>query len=242
MKTTTISDNLVQLTDHPILFPINVYLVREEDGYTLVDTGLSAAGKAIVAKVRAMPLPVVRIALTHAHGDHVGGLDTVHEAFPDAEVVISARDARLLAGDMRLDPDEAQGKLRGSFVKVKTPVTRLLNPGDRVGSLEVVAAPGHTPGQIAFLDTRDRTLIAGDALQTRGGVAVAGVARPTFPFVAMGTWDLATALESARRLRALNPSRLAIGHGIVQTDPIAMMDNAIAVAARKAGKAEERGH
>ena len=103
MRTTTISNNLVQLTDHPIVFPINAYLVREEDGYTLVDTGLSATGKALVEKLRAMPLPVVRIALTHAHGDHVGGLDRVHEVFPDAEVAISARDARALAGDLSLD-------------------------------------------------------------------------------------------------------------------------------------------
>jgi glyoxylase-like metal-dependent hydrolase (beta-lactamase superfamily II) len=234
MRTITISDNLVQLTDHPIMFPINAYLVREEDGYTLVDTGLSTTGKALAAKVRAMALPVVRIALTHAHGDHVGGLDRVHEAFPDAEVVISMRDARALAGDLSLDPDEPQAKLRGSFVTVKTQPTRLLSPGDRIGSLEVIAAPGHTPGQVAFLDTRDRTLIAGDAFQTRGGVAVAGVARPLFPFVAMGTWDLGTALESARRLRTLNPSRLAIGHGIVLASPTAAMDDAIAVAERKA--------
>ncbi len=233
MRTTTISDNLVQLTDHPILFPINAYLVREADGYTLVDTGLSATGKALVAKLLTMALPVARIALTHAHGDHVGGLDRVHAAFPDAEVAISARDARALAGDLRLDPQEPQAKLRGSYVTVKTQPTRLLVPGDRVGSLEVVAAPGHTPGQVAFLDTRDRTLIAGDALQTRGGVAVAGIARPFFPFVAMGTWHLPTALESARRLRALNPSRLAIGHGIVLTNPTAAMDDAIAVAERK---------
>jgi glyoxylase-like metal-dependent hydrolase (beta-lactamase superfamily II) len=240
MRTTTISDNLTQLTDHPILFPINAYLVREEDGFTLVDTGLSATGKALVAAIRAMAVPVARIALTHAHGDHVGGLDRVHEAFPDGEVVISARDARALAGDMSLNPDEPQGKLRGSYVTVKTQPTRVLNPGDRVGSLEVVAAPGHTPGQVAFLDTRDRTLIAGDAFQTRGGVAVAGVARPLFPFVAMGTWDRATALASARRLRALNPSRLAIGHGIVLTSPIAAMDDAIAVAERKAQRQDDR--
>jgi glyoxylase-like metal-dependent hydrolase (beta-lactamase superfamily II) len=233
MQTTTISDNLMQLTDHPIIFPINAYLVREEDGFTLVDTGLSATATALVAKVRAMNLPVVRIALTHAHGDHVGGLDRVHAAFPDADVAISARDARALAGDKSLDPDEPQVKLRGSYVTVKTQPTRVLNPGDRVGSLEVVAAPGHTPGQIAFLDTRDGTLIAGDAFQTRGGIAVAGVMRLLFPFVAMGTWHLETALESARRLRALNPSRLAIGHGIVLTDPIAAMDGAIADAERK---------
>jgi hypothetical protein len=45
----------------------------------------------------------------------------------------------------------------------------LLRPGDRVGSLEVVGAPGHTPGHVAFLDTRDRTLIAGDVFTTLGG-------------------------------------------------------------------------
>src|SRR4029077_16220187 len=80
------------------------------------------------------------------------------------------------------------------FAKVDWKPDRLLEPGDRVGSLEVIAAPGHTPGHIAFLDTRNRALIAGDALQTRGGLAVAGDTRPLFPFVALGTWDKTAAL------------------------------------------------
>jgi glyoxylase-like metal-dependent hydrolase (beta-lactamase superfamily II) len=37
-----------------------------------------------------------------------------------------------------------------------------LTGGDRVGSLEVVPSPGHSPGHVSFLDARDRTLIAGD--------------------------------------------------------------------------------
>lgn len=49
----------------------------------------------------------------------------------------------------------------------------------------MVAAPGHTPDQIAFFDERDRTLIAGDAFQTQGGTAVSGVMRKRFPFPAM---------------------------------------------------------
>ncbi len=40
-----------------------------------------------------------------------------------------------------------------------------------MGSLEVVPAPGHTPGQVALLDTRDRTLLCADAYSTLGGVA-----------------------------------------------------------------------
>jgi len=233
MKTTAFGDYLIQLTDHPIIFPINVYLVREPDGFTLVDTGLASTGPKILAAVRTLGLPIARITLTHAHGDHIGGLDVTHAAFPDAEVSLSARDARLFSGDMARDPDEPQAKLRGQFVKRTTQPTRLLHAGDRVGSLAVVAAPGHTPGQVAFLDTRDGTLIAGDAFQTRGGIAVAGVVRPLFPFVAMATWHTPTALETARRLQDLAPACLAVGHGPVLTDPRAAMDAAIMVAERK---------
>ena len=122
-------------------------------------------------------------------------------------------------------------KPRGSYQEVDVKPTRLLEPGDRVGSLEVVASPGHTPGHVSFLDTRDRTLIAGDAYQTLGGIAVSGKIRPLFPLVAMGTWHKPTALESARRLRALDPSRLAVGHGGVIESPAGAMDGAIADAA-----------
>lgn len=233
MRRTTFGDNLIQLTDHPIIFPINTYLVREEDGFTLVDTGLATTGPKIIAAVRTLGLPIARIALTHAHGDHVGGLDVVHAAFPAATVAISERDARPLAGDLSHDPDEPQAKLRGQFVKRETQPTCTFHTGDRLGSLAVIAAPGHTPGQVAFLDTRDGTLIAADAFQTRGGIAVSGIVRPLFPFVAMGTWHMPTALETARRLRDLNPARLAVGHGPVLTDPITAMDAAIAVAERK---------
>ena len=135
---------------------------------------------------------------------------------------------------MSLDPGEAEAKLRGSFPDVSTTPDRELVAGDRVGSLEVVAAPGHTPGHVALLDTRDRTLIAGDAFQTLGGVAVCGVLRPAFPLPAMATWHLPTALASARALRALDPGRLAVGHGRVLVDPGDEMDAAIATAEKKA--------
>ena len=175
----------------------------------------------------------MRIALTHAHGDHVGGLDALAEQLPAVEVAISTRDARLLAKDKTTDPGEPpEAKLRGSYPGTKTRPTRTLSPGDRVGSLEVVAAPGHTPGHVAFLDTRDRTLIAGDAFSTLGGVATTAKPNPRFPLPAFATWHRPTALESARTLRALDPSRLAVGHGKIVDAPGAAMDAAIAKAAR----------
>ena len=94
-----------------------------------------------------------------------------------------------LAGDRSLDPGEPKSKLRGSFPKEPpaTPTATFV-PGDRIGSLEVVAAPGHTPGQVAFLDTRDRTLLCGDAYSTIGGVATTAVAEMIR--VAFDEWNL----------------------------------------------------
>jgi glyoxylase-like metal-dependent hydrolase (beta-lactamase superfamily II) len=105
----------------------------------------------------------------------------------------------------------------------------------------VVSAPGHTPGHIALFDPRDGALIAGDAFQTRGGVAVSGTMRPLFPFPAMATWHRPTALASARRLRALEPIRLAVGHGEVLERPLAAIDRAIDVAARAMGEVQPHG-
>jgi glyoxylase-like metal-dependent hydrolase (beta-lactamase superfamily II) len=104
----------------------------------------------------------------------------------------------------------------------------------------VVASPGHTPGHVAYLDTRDGTLIAGDAFKTAGGLAVSGIVRPLFPFPAMGTWDKSTSLRSARSLRTAQPSRLAVGHGAVLEAPGAAMDRAIATAERKWADVEAR--
>jgi glyoxylase-like metal-dependent hydrolase (beta-lactamase superfamily II) len=225
MKIVRHSPNLLRLTR---LGAVNAFLVIEDDGLTLVDTTLPRGQDAILAAARELDRPIARIALTHAHGDHVGSLDALAAALPNATVAISARDARFLAGDKSLDPDEPQSKLSGDYKQVETRPGVLLAPGDRVGSLEVVAAPGHTPGHIAFLDTRDRTLIAGDAYSTLGGVATTAKINPRFPLPAFATWDKPTALRTARELRGLDPARLAVGHGNVVERPGAAMDAAIA--------------
>ena len=207
---------------------VNAYLVAEDDGLTLVDTMLPRSEKQILAAADRLGAPIVRIALTHAHGDHIGSLDALAAALPDAEVLISGRDARLLAKDMSLDAGEPHDKLRGDYRGAATRPTRTVEPGDRIGSLEVIAAPGHTPGHVAFLDTRDRTLYSGDAYSTLGGVATTAKPYWRFPLPGMSTWHRPTELETAKALRGLDPARLAPGHGKVVEGPGAAMDRAIA--------------
>lgn len=206
---------------------VNAYLVAEDDGLTVIDTMLPGSAKPILAAAGRAGAPIVRILLTHAHGDHVGSLDKLHEQLPEAEVIISGRDARLLAKDKSLDPGEPQVKPKGSYPGTETVPDRLISAGDRVGSLEALAAPGHTPGQLAFLDSRDGTLYCGDAFSTLGGVATTAKANPRFPLPALATWHRPTALESARSLAAREPKALAPGHGKVVDDPVEAMQQAI---------------
>jgi glyoxylase-like metal-dependent hydrolase (beta-lactamase superfamily II) len=209
---------------------VNAYLVAEDDGLTLIDTLIPRSRGHIFRAAEEADGAIVRIALTHGHGDHVGSLDELAERLRDVEVLISTRDARLLDKDKSLDPGEPQTKVRGGVPGTKTKPTRTFEAGERIGSLEVVAAPGHTPGHVAFLDVRDRTLYCGDAYSTLGGVATTAKANPRFPLPAMGTWHRPTALQTARELRALDPARLAPGHGKVVEAPAAAMDAAIAKA------------
>jgi glyoxylase-like metal-dependent hydrolase (beta-lactamase superfamily II) len=220
MNTTHVTDTLTQLTR---LRFVNAFLVAEDDGLTLVDTTISGSADALLKAASDVGAPIRRIALTHGHGDHVGSLDALKRALgADVQVLMSDTDARIHAGEKVVD-----GKLTGSWPQLKTAPDVRLAPGDRIGSLEVIASPGHTPGHIAFLDTRDRTLIAGDVFTTIGAVAVSNHFYWRFPLAAMATFDKAQDLESARALRALDPSLLVVGHGQAVRAPGDAIDAAI---------------
>jgi glyoxylase-like metal-dependent hydrolase (beta-lactamase superfamily II) len=223
MSPITVTENLVALTR---LRLVNAYLVRENDGFTLVDTMIPGSAQHIIDQARAAGGEIRRIALTHGHTDHTGSLDALAEAIVGSvEVLIPEIDARILAGEHAVE-----GKVPGGWRKVTTTPNVRLQPGDRVGSLEVVPSPGHTPGHVSFLDTRDRALIGGDVFVSVGGLAVSNHFHLPFPFAYMATWDKPKDLESAKALRALNPSVLVLGHGRPVHDPAAAMDRAIAAA------------
>src|SRR5439155_8563270 len=134
-----------------------------------------------------------------------------------------------------LDAGERGKKLLG-FPGVKSRPALLLNDGERVGSLQAIFSPGHTPGHMAFLDVRDGSLIAGDAFVTQLGVTAAGAFKFYFPFAAWFSWNKEHSAESCRKLCDFRPERLAVGHGKTIESPRVAMDRAVALAFQQCGK------
>jgi len=230
MNTTTWG-RVAQLRFLPKWFPLNCFLIEEDDGLTLIDACMPFTAKGILSVIQAKGKPLKRIVLTHAHEDHIGAVPFLMKFFPEARIGISRRDAALLKGDRTLHPDEAQAPPKGGIPK-KAPFEPdfLFDDGERIGSLLAVASPGHTPGHFCFLETGSRTLIAGDAFQTKGGLAVSGHLKWKFPFPAMATWHAPTAIASAQALLGLQPDVLAVGHGPALLRPATEMQRAIEAA------------
>lgn len=213
---------------------VNCFLVREHDGLTLVDAGLAGSATCIVAATKSVGAALRRIVFPHAHLEHIGSLDALVTQSPGICVAIGERESRLLRRDFTLDAGETRKRLVG-FPGAKSKPTLLLKDGERVGSLQACLFSWPHPGHMAFLDTRDGTLIAGDAFTTQAGVVAAGVFKFYFPFPALFSWSKDLAKESARNLRDLKPARLAVGHGKTIESPLLAMDKAIDLAFHQCG-------
>ena len=109
---------------------VNAFLVEEPDGFTLIDTMLPGSAKAIL-KV-ADGREIKRIALTHAHGDHIGSLDALAERLPGVEVLNSAATRRKVTMYVGITGIESDAAAKGSIAAAVGSATEILIPTPKI--------------------------------------------------------------------------------------------------------------
>jgi glyoxylase-like metal-dependent hydrolase (beta-lactamase superfamily II) len=206
----------VPVTPHLTMLRVKgwqMYVWRDGDSATLIDTGAPGSGAEILSAVP----NVDRIVLTHGHVDHSGSAAELHQA-TGAPVLAGAGDAAAIQMGAALPPPVFEDwevpiyqRVSASLPDTAPPVAvdRELVDGDVLdfgGGAEILAIPGHTEGSIAIHLGRHGVLFAGDTIANVGTVM-------------LGTFnqDRAQTMSSFQRLAALDIETACFGHG----EPIA---------------------
>jgi glyoxylase-like metal-dependent hydrolase (beta-lactamase superfamily II) len=202
----------------------HVYLWRDFDGLTLIDSGVPGSAAPIADAIRALghdPAEVRRLVLTHAHADHTGSAAEIAE-WGGVTVLAHRAEAPAIRGQEsvpapRLADWEKPILERVSAEMPAVPtlpvrVDRELEDGDVIefgGGAVVLAIPGHTPGSIAVHLPQAGVLFTGDTLardpRSRDGRAPV--------FAGLFNVDIATMSASIRRLATIDADIACFGHG-----------------------------
>lgn len=200
---------------HMFRFPIGqAYLWHDGADLTLIDAGDINAASAIEDGVRSLGLDpghISRIVVTHGHCDHYGAAQELADRH-GAEILAHRLDAAVIRGEEEIaDPVLLDWELplwehaRTVPPGPPTRVDRELADGDEIGfgqGARVVHSPGHTPGSIGIHLPHHGVLFTGDC-----------VARVDQVMLGVFNIDRAQALDSFRRLAALEPAAVCFGHG-----------------------------
>jgi len=201
-----------------IQLSIQPLLVKSGDRVLLFDTGAGTnfgptAGKlsASLAAADVDPANVTDIFISHAHGDHIGGLVNAQGAlvFPNAKVHLSAPEWKYLSG-LKDDAAKQIGvENHAALVAALTPKVDAFAPNAELipGVVTAKEIKGHTPGHSGYVigSGTDTLLYIGDAAHSH----VISVRKPEWPNSFDG--DQATAAASRK---ALVESSVASGQRI----------------------------
>jgi glyoxylase-like metal-dependent hydrolase (beta-lactamase superfamily II) len=205
---------------------VNVYLVEDAAGVTIIDAGLPGHWRELERELTQLgrSLDEVRgIVLTHGDTDHIGFAERLRQQ-KGIPVRVHELDAARARGEVK-KPNSGWGPIRvrpllkfmwysarHGGLRIK-PVSEVMTfaDGDVLdvpGSPRIIHVPGHTPGSVAVHVPAVDALFVGDAITTGNVLTGERGPRPA-PF----TLDPQRALESLAKVEGVQASWVLPGHG-----------------------------
>jgi hydroxyacylglutathione hydrolase len=194
-------------------YGINWFLVED----VLIDAGGKPDKRRILKQLSGRK--VTAHALTHAHPDHQG---SSHAVCTELGIPFLVPEKDVAAAE---DPDQIKARqpdaflpklMQALFAGPGHKVDRVLHDGDEVAGFRVIDTPGHSAGHVSYWRESDRVLIAGDVINTMHPFLMTrGVREPFEVF----TPDPAENRRSIKKIAALEPALVLVGHGPPLRDP-----------------------
>lgn len=199
---------------------VHAFLLDTPEGIILIDTLFDADAQVILDALAARgktARDIKHILLTHGHRAHLGGVAKLKQ-LSGAPVYAHPWEADIVSGDrpqqgvnllpmkgIQVWPILFFGTVLGPLSEHKPcPVDQLIGEGDRIGAIQVLHTPGHTPGHLVFYWQDRRAMFTGDAFVTWPLIC------PGWPNTMLNkkqTW------ESLRRMSEMDVEVAGVGHG-----------------------------
>ena len=206
---------------------MNVYFVAAGDARPVFDGGTAAMTEGVREAAQRIA-PIKRIVLGHGHADHRG-----IAAELGVPVLCHADERADTEGDggmhyFQLDripyliPRKAYPRLLERWDGGPVTVSETLTEGDEIAGFTVKHVPGHAPGQIGLWRESDRLVLCSDTTYFVDSMRFKPVDWANVPNRVFNQ-DHDQAIESLRKLAALEPRIVAAGHSEPVTEEPARM-------------------
>lgn len=180
-----------------------VYVILGEEP-VLIDTGIRGRGQRIIQALEQMglgPSDLAHIILTHQDFDHIGNAKQLQD-WSGATVWGPANEIPYIHGEQK---GPGIRHVFSRVMRVQHPNNvQPYEPGVKIAGLEVIPAPGHTPGHVVL--RKDDVLLAGDLVMTRKGKL-----QPAPGFL---TWNKDVLRQSLREVGKFEFDWVCPAHGL----------------------------